>query len=208
MDDDTGGTGIVSWMTPALFRRSMRALSASALHVRITCVPGAALAILLVNELITGTEAVALATGVSVALGTGVLLGSGVSVWVDVAVGGRGVPVSVAVGVFVGVAVTVGVDVAVGVSVLVGINVSVGVHVAVGVTGVGVSSIANVGNGSSAWGWQAAEITTISRSMIRLRLLSIENSHRGKLEPKNALHYNDYSAIRRLDHQCLYEYAE
>jgi hypothetical protein len=173
VDDEAGGTGIVSCTMPELLSRSMRALSAWALQVSVTGVPGAALDTLLVNELIIGAFGVTLAGGVSVAVGVGVMLGVNVSVLVDVAVGGRGVPVFVAVDDAVGVAVGVGVSVAVGVDVLVGSPVAVAVNVAVGVMGVGVSSMAKVGSGSAASGWQAAEITTISRSMIRLRQLTI-----------------------------------
>ena len=167
---EMGGTDNVSWITPEVFSRSRRALSASASHVRITCIPGVAAVILLLNELMIGALAVAVAVGVRVA----VLVAVAVAVAVTVLVGvielvAVTVLVDVAVGVIVlvAVAVVVEVDVAVGVCVAVGSTVLVAVNVADGVMGVGVFRAARVGRGSSACGWHAAAITTNSSSVIR-----------------------------------------
>ena len=167
---DMGGTDSVSLITPDVFKRSRRALSASASHVRMTCEPGVADEILLLNELMIGALAVAVAVGVAVnvlvavAVAVAVTVFVGVMVRVAVAVL---VPVTVGVRVFVAVAVAVGVAVDVGVAVAVALAVLVSVNVADGVIGVGVFKEARVGRGSSACGWQAAAITTINSSVIR-----------------------------------------
>ena len=152
---DMGGTDSVSWMTPDVFKRSRRVLSALASHVRMTCDPGVADEILLLNELMIGAFAVAVAVGVAVdvlvavAVKVGVTVFVGVTLLVAVAVL---VPVVVGVSVFVAVAVAVDVAVAVGVAVAVASAVWVAVNVAVGVIGVAVFKTARVGRGSSAWG--------------------------------------------------------